>query len=604
MKTLTSLFLLLATLSGSALAADRPNILWLVSEDYSAGFSGPYGDPLARTPHLDRLAADGIVMLNAHSSAPVCAPTRFSIITGRYAQGQGAQHMRSRPAIAPGVRLFPALLRAAGYFCTNNAKTDYNTTAPLAGVWDENGRQAHWRNRQPGQPFFAVFNFEQSHESRLHKRESLVTDPAQVRVPGWLPDTPTVRADVAQYYDCVSRADEATGNILAQLEADGLADDTIVIAYSDNGGCLPRSKRFLYDNGTHIAMVLHFPEKYRHLAPSAPGSRLPEVVNTVDLAPTMLSLAGLDPGTIFDGRALAGPYRAPAPEFTFLMRDRMDERYEFSRAVTDGRYRYIRNYIPGTPWGQPVSYLWRQASTQEWESLHRAGRLTPIQDAFFQPKPVEELFDCAQDPDNTHNLAGDPALQPQLVRFRAALRQHQLAIRDTGFLPEPMLLALASEASPALPAADDVRYPLARLLSLVDDLQLPAKPDPAIMQAALHDPVPVVRFWGAACSRDPAVLAGVSRLLVDGEPCVRMAAAETILIQRDDPAAWHVLEQAIREPQQAAACLLAMNIATRLSRPLPAAWQDILTPLASSSTNTEGMENYLARAAAALMAKP
>ncbi|MEN9402081.1 MAG: hypothetical protein RL091_784 [Verrucomicrobiota bacterium] len=595
-------FLLASLLAGRA--ADRPNIVWLVSEDYTASFSGPYDDPLARTPALDRLAADGIVMLNAHSTAPVCAPTRYSIITGRYAHADGAQHMRSDPSLPGGVRLFPALLRKAGYYCTNNAKTDYNTSASLDGVWDANGRQAHWRNRRPGQPFFAVFNFEQSHESRLHQRETLITDPAKVRVPAWLPDTPTVRADLAQYYDCVSRADAAAAKVLAELAADGLADDTIILSYSDNGGCLPRSKRYLYDNGTHIAMVLHVPEKFRHLAPAAPGSRMPEVINTIDLAPTMLSLAGLKPGAQFHGRAFAGAFRTPPPAFTFLMRDRMDERYDLSRAVTDGRYRYIRNYAPAQPWGQHLEYIWRQASMQEWAALHRAGRLTPTQDAFFQPKPVEELFDCATDPDNVHNLAGDPRYLPQLTAFRQALRAHQMAVRDTGFLPEPLLLALARGQSPTLPAADDGQYPLESLLNLIDALQQPGPTDPALLAAALHDPLAVLRYWAATCLQGPTAATAARPLLSDAEPVVRLAAAEILLRESDDTPAWAVLEQELKKPRSPETALLALNIAERVPRPFPSAWRALLTPLAQRAATTSGTESYVTRAAQSLLNTP
>jgi arylsulfatase A-like enzyme len=262
---------------------------------------------------LDRLAATGITFDQAHSSAPVCAPSRHTIITGVYATTHGAQHMRSQRPLPAGVRFFPEYLRAAGYFCTNNSKTDYNTSTPWDAAWDENSRTAHWRHRKPGQPFFAVFNHEQSHESRQHKRLPLVTDPAKVKVPSYLPDTPTVRADLAQYYDNVSRADAAIGEVLQQLAEDGLAEDTIVFYYSDNGGTLPRSKRFLYDNGTHVAMIARFPAKFRALAPSAPGTRSAELVNFVDLAPTVLSLAGVTAPGYFQGRALAGAARRPAP---------------------------------------------------------------------------------------------------------------------------------------------------------------------------------------------------------------------------------------------------------------------------------------------------
>jgi len=450
----------------------RPNILWLVAEDATYNYFGAYGDPLARTPNFDRLAARGILYERAHSTAPVSAPSRHSIITGCYASSNGAQHMRSQRPLPAGVRFFPEFLRKAGYYCTNNAKTDYNTSTPHAPAWDESSKTAHWRNRKPNQPFFAVFNTEESHESRIHKRVPLTTDPARVKLPAYLPDTPETRADTAQYYDCVHRADAALGKILAQLEADGLADDTIIFYYSDNGGVLPRSKRFLYDNGTHIALVMYFPDKYKHLAPAAPGARVRAPVNFVDFAPTVLSLAGLPPAPQFQGRALAGPDRpATAPRYTYTHRNRMDEIHDFSRAVTDGRYTYIRNYMPHLPAGQRLSYLWQSASMQKWDELYRTARekLTPEQRAFFEPRPHEELYDCDADPDNVNNLASNPAHFEKLFELSEALRAHMLSIRDTGFFPEAMMIALADGRSPReIAGMNNKNYPLELLLNITE----------------------------------------------------------------------------------------------------------------------------------------
>src|SRR3954470_710109 len=361
-----------ATRAAEPAANSRPNILWVVTEDNTYTFVGAYGDPLARTPNFDRLAKDGVLFERAYSTSAVCAPTRASIITGMYAPSVGTQHMRSNVPMPAWMRYFPAYLRDAGYFTSNHAKTDYNA-AVLPGTWDENGAQAHWRNRKPGQPFFSVFNFNESHESSLHKRMPLTTDPAKVRVPAYLPDTPEVRADIAQYYDNVSEADRRIGELLADLEKDGLADDTIIFYYSDHGGVVTRSKRFMFENGTHPSLAVRFPKKFQHLAPAAPGSRSTELVNWIDLAPTVLSLAGVKAPDYFQGRAFAGPARAPAPEFTYNFRDRMDERYDLCRAVTDGRWRYIRNYRPELPTLQHLNYLWLMATTRELDRLHTEG---------------------------------------------------------------------------------------------------------------------------------------------------------------------------------------------------------------------------------------
>ena len=586
-----------AVLAAAESRPARPNILWVVSEDNTANYVGAYGDPLARTPRIDALAREGILFTRAYAPAPVCAPTRSSIITGCYATSLGTQHMRGTQPLPPDVGFFPAYLRAAGYFTTNRAKTDYNTSSSPKTAWNENGASAHWRHRAPDQPFFAVFNFEDSHESRQHVRVPLITDPAKVRVPAYLPDTPTVRADLAQYYDNVSRADAAIGRVLDELAADGLADDTIIFYYSDNGGTTPRSKRFLYENGTHIALVARFPKKYTHLAPAPAGSRSAELVNFVDLAPTVLSLAGLPAPAYFQGRAFAGPARAPGPGFTHMFRDRMDERYDLVRAVTDGRWRYLRNYLPHLPHGQHLDYLWKQASMVEWEAQYRAGKLNPAQRAFFESRAPEELYDCTADPDNVHNLAADPAHAATLVRLRAANRAHLLRVRDAGFMPEGMITTLAAGGSPRAVARDDARYPLVRLLDLIDALQLSKAPAADLVAAARRDSLAVVRYWSVAATIGSPRAVDATALFKDPDPSVRVAAATAGLRGGTNPAAVAVLAGALASDQPFGARLAALNTLAFLPA-LPDAARPMVTQLAQTKDNTD----YLGRAANALLA--
>ena len=590
---LTILLLGGGVLGSLALAAapNHPNIIWIVSEDNSAYTVGAYGDPLARTPVLDRMAEQGIVFDHCYATAPVCAAARASIITGRYAPSLGTQHMRSYVTLPDDLKYFPTYLREAGYFTTNCAKTDYNAVIQ-PGAWDENGPEADWRHRQPGQPFFSVINIFGSHESSLHRRLPLVTDPAQVRVPAYLPDTPTVRADFAQHYDRVAAVDWEIGEVLARLQADGLADDTIVFYYSDHGGVLPRSKRFLYENGLHVPFIAYFPPKYRALAPPAEDGRNAELVNFVDLAPTVLSLAGLTPPGGMQGRAIAGAARAAAPAYTYGFRDRMDERYDLGRTVTDGRWRYIRNYLPHLPDGQHLGYLWRMASMAEWDRLYRAGKLNAMQSAFFEPKAPEMLFDLEADPDNVRNLASDPAHREVLERFRAANRAHLLATRDLGFLPEGMMHALAGERSPTLVAADESAYPLERLLELIDQLQLGVAPDVDALAAALHDPLAVVRYWGAIGAIRGAMGQEMvlNQLLADPELSVRLAAATAILHHGDSMAAWKSVAVCLAPPQPGEVRLAALNFITQRS-----GWPEWLRPLIAASGNGLGRngENYV-----------
>lgn len=601
---LAIMFILATAIVSAAEKAPRPNILWLLIEDSSPNFVGPYGDPLARTPTADRLARDGIVFDRCYT-APVCAPSRNSLATGRYASSMGTQHMRSTRPLPSGVKIFTEYLREAGYYCTNNVKTDYNTSSDWSAALDEVSAKTDWRGRQPGQQFFAIFTFMQSHEEFLQTRKPLKTDPAKVRVPGYLPDTAVVRSDVAQYYDLVEAADAAAGAVLAKLEADGLLEDTIIFYAADNGGVVAGSKRFLNENGTRVPLIVRLPKKYAHLAPASATGRNGELVNFVDFGPTVFSLLGLAPPAQFQGRAFAGPARAPAPEFAFMFRDRMDERYDMIRAVSDGRYRYIRNYYPDRPLGQRIDYLWKQASMQEWETHYRSGNLSAAQRRFFEPKATEELYDLTQDPDNIHNLAADPAHAERLTRLRAALHAHQLAIRDTGFMLEPMMVALAGADSPTVVATDDSRYPLARLISLVDSLQLDAGPEALARRAeAAKDPLPIVRYWAAVAALDrldtPA--ADIAPLLHDADATVRVAAAEAILRRGSDPAALQVIEDAIVQTQQRELRLFALNALDRSGQPPPKILRPLLGQLAASDDFTS-FDYYLARVARPLLAR-
>lgn len=586
--------------SGTGVTA-RPNILWLVTEDNSASFVGGYGNPLARTPVFDALAREGILYERAYSTSAVCAPTRASLITGMYAPSLGTQHMRSRVPMPAGLAYFPSYLRTAGYFTSNRSKTDYNAEV-LPGTWDRNGADAHWRQRQPGQPFFSIFNFTASHESSLHRRLPLKTDPTQVRVPAYLPDTAEVRADLAQYLDRVTETDRLIGEVLAQLEADGLSGDTIVFYYSDHGGVLPRSKRFLYENGTHVPLVIRFPWKFQQLAPGTPGSRNRELVNWVDLAPTVLSLAEVPVPLHIHGRALAGAQQGVAPGHTFQFRDRMDERIDLSRAVTDGRWRYIRHYRPELPTMQHVEYLWKMASMQDWARLQGEGKLNAVQAAGFGPKAAEELFDCASDPDNVRNLAADPAVRPVLDRMRMELRVHLLRTRDTGFLPEPMLREMSAGGSPRKALEEESVYPLERVLQMLDRLQAGPGVKVEEWRGWLSDRHPAIRYW-AALNAERVPGAGVSDLetVLSGETDpVRLAAGWACIRMGQAKVGWPVLEAGLGAEWSAELRLEALNHLTMLE-PLPVRMRPVIEGVASGQVK-EG-EDYPARAAQYLLGR-
>ncbi len=516
-------------------AAQRPNILWISSED-NGPHLGVYGDGYADTPNLDALGARGMIYRKAWSTAPVCAPARTTIISGMYPPSTGSQHMRSLVRLPSSMRMFPQYLRDAGYYASNNSKEDYNLEKP-GKVWDESSRQAHWRKRDPGQPFFSVFNFTVTHESQIRRRpHEPVHDSSQVRVPGYHPDTPESRTDWAQYYDKMSEMDAMAGRVLDELSEDGLEEDTIVFYWGDHGPGMPRGKRWTYNSGLHVPMMLYIPEKFRDLRPSeySPGGESERLVGFVDLAPTVLSLAGIEPPDHFQGHAFAGRFETAPPPFGYGFRGRMDERYDMVRAVTDGRYVYMRNFMPHRIYGQYIQYMFQTPTTAVWYRLYRAGRLSPPRTHFWETKPAEELYDLSEDPDETRNLAGSAEHSAVLARLRAARREWSLSIRDLGFLPESEIHDRSGTDAPHSMGADPARYPIGRIMAMAEtasSLRAGAGED---LRGGLADSDSAVRYWAASGAlmrgRDAvrALAAELRAALDDESPSVRVPAAEAL----------------------------------------------------------------------------
>ncbi len=489
----------------------RPNILWIVSEDNSASYLGCYGNKMATTPNLDKLASAGFLYENAFSPAPVCAPTRSTLITGVYANALGTQHMRSTYPIPDFIHFFPYYLQAAGYYCTNHAKKDYNTVDQPT-VWDESSHKATYRNRPPGRPFFAVINIGTTHESSIHKWtpvQKLKHDLEKIRVPAYLPPTREVKHDLAQYYDKIQKMDEQVGAILAQLKKDGLAENTIVFYYSDNGGVLPRSKRFLFESGLRVPLIIYFPKKYRSMAPGKPGTTIRRLVSFVDLPPTVLSLAGIEIPDYMSGKAFLGPEKEEPSKYAYGFRGRMDECYDMSRTVRDKHYRYIRNYMPNRIYAQHLYYLWLAPSMQSWEKACKEGRCNAIQSAFFKPKPPEELYNIKADPDNVHNLADDPKYSAVLERMRKANANWVRRIHDAGFMPEAMMELRAEKAQTTIyQYVRSKAYPQEKIISMAE---VASMEDPKNLQQLMNglvDSDPAVRYWaayGCALLKDAAM---------------------------------------------------------------------------------------------------
>lgn len=546
-RLLPALFIL----SGIASAQDpppRPNILWVTCEDISLNL-GCFGDSYAVTPNLDRLASQGVRYTNAFAPIGVCAPSRSTLILGVFASSAGTHPMRCNGPRPDYLRCFPEYLREAGYYCSNNEKTDYNFPPPKA-AWDESSKKAHWRNRKPGQRFFSVFNFVSCHESQIRLPEAQYQkrtadfspqerhDPAKAPIPPYHPDVPEVRKDWARYADMITFMDREVGATLKQLEEDGLADDTIVFFFSDHGAGMPRSKRWLYDSSLRVPMIIRFPEKWKHLAPSAPGTSTDRLISFVDYGPTVLSLAGVKIPEHLQGKPFLGAAAVEPRKVVHGFRDRMDDRIDLLRAVSDGRWKYIRNFRPDLPWAQHISYMYEMPTMKAWQKLHDEGKLDEVRDRFFQPKPAEELYDTSVDPWEIRNLAADPAHAETKQRLEAELRRWMLEIRDLGFLPEAELRTRFGSTPPHEAVRKDPKsYPLGRIL---DAAELASRGDPACVKL-LGDTDGAVRFWGATgCivlgAGAKAAEEKLVELLGDRSPSVRLAAADALMKMggRDD----------------------------------------------------------------------
>ncbi len=530
-----------------ALLAKQPNILWLSCEDISAHIRC-FGDPHAITPNLDKLATEGVRFMNTFTTAGVCAPCRSGIITGMYQTSLGTQHMRGRAQLPDTIRPFPAYLREAGYYCSNNSKEDYQFHTP-EDVWDDSSGKAHWRKRkEKDQPFFAVFNFTGCHESGIaseSKYEDVTKDlsPEQrqnayklTTYPPYYPDVPEARDDWKRNYELITAMDAWAGDMIAQLKEDGLYENTIIFYWSDHGVGLPRAKRWLYDSGTHIPLIVRIPESMRAKGQGAPGAKSDQLVSSIDFGPTVLNLAGLKVPENMQGQAFLGKKLPQARDYVYGARDRMDERYDIIRMVRDKRFKYIRNYEPLKTYYQYMNTPEKGRTMAALRRLHEAGQLQPEAEKYFNPtKDVEELYDTDTDPHELKNLAGDPAYTEILERMRAAHKQWVKDTRDTGLIPEPILIEREKVIGH--------RYGILRegnVEQFSEDLAevayLASEGESALPELvkALTSKEASIRYWGATGIGNigkPAkaeAAPSIRGLLKDGSQVVRVAAARAL----------------------------------------------------------------------------
>lgn len=402
----------------------RPNIICIVTEDISP-FLGCYGDKVAHTPHIDSLAAAGIRYAGMYTTIGVCAPSRYSLITGRYAVTDFANNMRAARGPLPGfqvvppaaVKCFTELLRRKGYYCTNNDKTDYQFDSPLT-AWDENGKSATWKHCPAGQPFFAIFNLPVTHESRIWQRadERLTITPEEVKVPPYYPDVPQVRKDLAVLYTNIEIMDRQTGELINELRQANKLNNTIIIWYSDNGGPMPRGKREIYETGAHVPFIIRLP------GGKSAGQVDSALHMFIDIPATILSLAGIRPPAFMHGQAFLGEYRAPEPrKYVYGFRNREGENSDKQGAVRDSRFRYVRNYQPDQPDFYSVQYRFQMPMMKTLLKMHMRGELNTAQEKWFRaPRPLEEFYDVAKDPYELNNLIDDPRYVSQVEKLRTA----------------------------------------------------------------------------------------------------------------------------------------------------------------------------------------
>ena len=545
--------------------ADRPNVLWITAEDMSP-YLGCWGDKYARTPNIDAMARESVRYTRVFATAPVCSPVRSCLITGVYATSLGTPNLRSKFPIPANIKGFPTYLRRAGYFTSNNVKTDYNTSNEPAIVresWDVCSNKGHWRGRKAGQPFFCVFNDMVSHQSRTmvwpyaqfkSKVQSLLApgerhDPAKAPLPPYYPDTPITRRTIARCYDCITVMDKNVGKLLKQLDDDGLADETIVFFYSDHGSGIPRHKRLLLDSGMHVPMLIRFPKKYQHLAPGKWGETVDRLISFVDFPPTVLSLVGLPVPKYMQGRAFLGRAAGKERRFVHGARDRVDEAYDLARSVRDENYLYVRTFMPHLSYNQPSYYCDLGEIRGEITRLAGAGKLTTAAQRHYAgpTRAIEELYDTRNDPHQINNLAGSPKHKSVREKMRAELKRWMAETHDLGLLPEVELARRSASATPHAIATDAGKYPQARILASADLVGRGVGVMPRQIKL-LDDDDPAVRYWAAMGLRALGSKAAPAaerlvKALADAAPNVRIEAAAALAGMGRTKKALHVLAE-------------------------------------------------------------
>jgi arylsulfatase A-like enzyme len=524
---------------------EKPNILWIVTEDNSIHYMDLYKNGGAEMPTISQLANQGVVFNNAFSNAPVCSVARSTIITGVYAPRIGTQYHRkmSKVKLPKNIKPLPAYLNQAGYYTSNNAKEDYNFIKENK-VWDESSKKASYKNRKEGQPFFHVQNFHNTHEGQLHFNSKQLTSALETNELDSImpfpfhPDTPTFRYTQSLYYNHHKDVDKEMGKFLKDLKDEGLMDNTIIFYYGDHGGVLPRSKGYLYETGLNVPMVVYVPEKWKHLNPFKIGSRTSTFVDFVDLVPTVLSLAGVNIPKGLDGTPFLGKNidktEIEKQNTTFGYADRFDEKYDMVRSVRKGKYKYIRNYQPFNVDGIYNFYRYKMLAYKEWYKLFQEGKLNDVQSQFFKPRLPEALYDIENDPYETQNLASSVEYQNKLLDLRSILNNHVMNQPDLSFFPEPYFLENGLENG--LDFGQKNKELIKKLIQTANLSLQPYNEVKNEISESLNNKNPWVRYWGLiTCSsfglEASEHLEKINSLFKnDSENLVKIRAAEYLML--------------------------------------------------------------------------
>ncbi|MDM4016529.1 sulfatase-like hydrolase/transferase [Roseiconus lacunae] len=551
--------------AAETLRAEVPNIVWINAEDMSPHL-GCYGHPDARTPRIDQMASQGVVYHQAFATAPICSPSRSCLATGLYATSLGTQHLRCEVEIPSSIQPLAIRLRQAGYYCTNTGKSDYNFSPD--GIWDRwTDELAPWEHRKSGQPFFGFITIGETHEGRINLKDRYDQaveelkpeerhDPGMVTLPPFYPDTPEIRRIFAGMYDLATVFDHKVGAVLDSLEQSGDLENTFVFVFGDHGNGLPRYKRWLNDSGLRVPLIIHVPEKYRRLCPElAEGSDVEgsehadtdRLVSFVDFPATALALAGCEIPPPLQGVPFLGTDVPPPRRYVFGARSRADDMFEISRSVFDGRYLYVRHFLPHLPYIQDsVIFDDRKASMRELRRLNHAGELAPpAAKMWADQKPVEELYDLQTDPHELINLADQAGLQSIKSKLRRQLKSWMLQHRDSGLLTEAEYQRRAHQqgTTPFDIMQSMQTETLTRILDAAWQVGK-GRLDSRATANGISDSEAAVRYWSCvACTADAkcfggaydeTIMHGLIVALGDDSPSVRIAAAEALLVCAPD----------------------------------------------------------------------